>query len=125
MTDGNLYGLYLTPDEAKRFSSRSITPLFKSGGDIIAYQLATKRCPHLVGGQCGIYEQRPLICQAYPVIQRGLVDSDCTFVKEHGLIELGSLDAEQRASDERDRQVETIPQAEYKLPLNLGRWIPV
>lgn len=22
-------------------------------------------CPHLAGGRCGIYEQRPLVCQAY------------------------------------------------------------
>ncbi|NIP61476.1 MAG: YkgJ family cysteine cluster protein [Nitrosopumilaceae archaeon] len=44
-----------------------------------------KRSPHR-GYPCMIYENRPLACQAYPVIDSGpiILDNKCKFCKHHG-----------------------------------------
>lgn len=126
MADGHTYGLYLTPAEAKHFPGDKLMPLFKAGSRIIAYQLRDNICPCLNdANECTIYEDRPLICQAFPVLHHGAVQADCKFVSEHynELISLKSLVKEQEASDERIRQAEAIPRAEWKFPLDIGRWI--
>ena len=76
----------------------------KSGGptEIIAYQLMGKEldgntCPFLDtesneksphgGHRCKIYQNRPLACRAYPVIESSpmvILDSKCKFCEKHG-----------------------------------------
>jgi Fe-S-cluster containining protein len=48
------------------------------------------RCPFSIGENCSIYDNRPLVCRAYPISMRELdafqreifIDDDCTGIKE-------------------------------------------
>jgi Fe-S-cluster containining protein len=71
---GEKRGLTLTIEESYLFSDKLITPLaafgFEAPSVIFLYQLSTKDCPHTnKENQCGIYQKRPLVCQAFPLSQ--------------------------------------------------------
>jgi Fe-S-cluster containining protein len=70
-------GITLFPEEVAQFPAEFVLPLYRSGEEVFAYQLGSHICPMLTeDGRCGIYDNRPLICKAFPVgymEQRGLV----------------------------------------------------
>jgi Fe-S-cluster containining protein len=126
--DGNDYGLYLSPDETHLFARETVFPLFRRGGEITAYQVGVNECPNLqLDGKCGIHDQRPLACRAYPIHDRGILRSDCKFISEHQTEEINwnSFHDELTAFNEQEAQAETSPVNEYKWPLNLRTWVEV
>ena len=87
-------GLLLLPEETHYFPADMISPCQAVGsypGDskftIITYQLNRNICPKLNDNKCTIYENRPITCRSFPVIDSstrpGLdVAGECTEVKE-------------------------------------------
>jgi Fe-S-cluster containining protein len=68
-----LIGLSLFPDEVKLFDPKIIAPFTAFGinkpTNITSYQLTVATCPHInEANQCKIYENRPLVCKAFPII---------------------------------------------------------
>ncbi len=127
MADGNYYGLYLSPDEVPCFPAETVFPLFKRGEKITAYQVGVSVCPNLQADhRCGIYEQRPLTCRAYPVEEHGL-RADCTFVRAHQgeSITARSLTTELEAYARESKQAETDLPNDFKWPLNVRCWMEV
>ncbi len=68
-----LTGLSLFPDEVKLFDPKIVAPGTAFGIDkpttITTYQLTVSLCPYInETNQCKIYESRPLICKAFPIM---------------------------------------------------------
>lgn len=62
-------------EELKKISSeRKIVPsqlvfdIIHGETIVVDYSLDDGVCPFLVGGKCGIYEKRPIVCRQYPLI---------------------------------------------------------
>ena len=71
--NGILRGLTLLPEETKCFPEELVKPYFGIGKrpydpkfKVLAYQLTTPDCPHLVEDKCTNYEERPVSCRQYP-----------------------------------------------------------
>ena len=58
-------GILLLPGEQHLFPHT--TPMWRSGAEVLAYQMDREPCPHWTGKGCAIYNRRPLACRAYPV----------------------------------------------------------
>jgi len=77
---GVLRGLTLLPGERHLFPETLVKPAVGLGRRpheqsfrIIAHQLTENTCPHLEGGLCGIYAERPVSCRQFPFsLGRGL-----------------------------------------------------
>ena len=67
-----------------------------------------KRSPH-GGFTCKIYENRPLACKAYPVIESNPItlDQKCKFCKEHG-----------SASENLNSELESLVEIKSKMSIN-------
>ena len=71
--EGILYGLTLTPEEAKLFPQNKISPYLGAGHSekeitrIMMYQLNTATCPNLENNICRIYDKRPTVCAQFPL----------------------------------------------------------
>jgi len=86
-------GLLLLPEEVKLFENKAEVHPFIGVGEeepekILAYQLSSKVCPHLLeDGRCAIYPDRPLLCRSFPVeyVRGGLafLSENCTFIKRN------------------------------------------
>jgi len=70
---GILRGLSLLPDEIDLFPVELVKPYLGIGKrphmakfQIIAYQLASYSCPHLVENSCSGYDERPTSCRQFP-----------------------------------------------------------
>lgn len=70
---GILRGLTLLPEETVHFPEEHVKPYLGVGKrpydprfNIVAYQLTTSICPHLVDEKCIIYPNRPSTCRQYP-----------------------------------------------------------
>jgi Fe-S-cluster containining protein len=68
-----LVGLSLFPEETKLFDPKIVVPFMAFGisepTTITSYQLTVAVCPHInERNECNIYENRPLICKAFPII---------------------------------------------------------
>ena len=71
------FGMKLLPEETRMFPDHMILPAVGVGPQgedgypaiVLTYQLSVDICPHLdsVRGGCTIYDQRPVMCRAYPV----------------------------------------------------------
>lgn len=104
--------------------------------EIIAYQMmgadengntcpfldtkSEKRSPH--GGlACRIYEQRPLACKAYPVIETSPItlDQKCKFCQEHGAAD-GNLAAEIDALERIKSEMPREPVAVWRYATGVG-----
>jgi len=82
--------LTLLPSETKHFPRNLIVPkegIGRKGRSrirpkrIILFQLNTSVCPHVSKtNECEIYDERPLICRAYPLLLFGM-DTVCTSIK--------------------------------------------
>ena len=80
-----IMGLSLTKNETCLFDKKYIFPHMAIGTkeptEVIMYQLALAKCPHLnEKNECLIYEKRPLACQCYPVDANPMsisVSEDC------------------------------------------------
>lgn len=74
--DGIVGGLLLTADETKHFPYEMISPKMAIGVEkpekVIRYQLNVNDCPHIdEANNCRIYENRPLVCRAFPYDEEG------------------------------------------------------
>ena len=72
--DGLKKGNTLTPKEAKLFPLEAISPHMAVGIEkpetVILYQLNVTDCPFIdQTNKCKIYSNRPLICQAFPIVE--------------------------------------------------------
>lgn len=79
--DGRSRGLTLTEKETSLFESKLISPKLAIGlrepQVIILYQLNAKVCPHVSeSNSCQIYQNRPLVCQSFPIIS-GAISNRC------------------------------------------------
>ena len=70
---GILRGLSLLPEEIDLFPEELVKPYLGIGKrphmakfQIIAYQLASDSCPHLVENSCSRYDERPTSCRQFP-----------------------------------------------------------
>ncbi len=96
--NGIISGLVLFPDETELFPKETVFPSIGLGFDridplkpesIVTYQIDSEDCPHLSEkNTCKIYDKRPLICRAFPLItmnEKGfnIADSqNCLFVEK-------------------------------------------
>ena len=71
--NGLLRGLTLLPEEIGNFPEEHVRPYFGVGKrpydskfKVLAYQLVTPDCPHLIEDKCNNYESRPASCRQYP-----------------------------------------------------------
>lgn len=102
--EGQLHGLSLFSDEKNLFPNKLVSEQTGIGWGplgpkyIVNYQLNVNVCPHLSkDNRCGVYNKRPLACQAFPLVAMGTKGgvltrpNNCTYVEE---IErkMGSLD---------------------------------
>ena len=85
-------GLLLLPEETTLFENNEVYPFIGVGEEepekILAYQLSSKVCPHLLeDDKCAIYPDRPLLCRSFPVeyIRGGLafLSENCTFINRN------------------------------------------
>jgi len=84
-----LVGMFLMPGERRLFPKTNIRPYLAVGMNgpdkNIAYQYAEMVCPHITeDNRCKIYDQRPMTCRAYPLIEdaRGIgLCGDCKWVQ--------------------------------------------
>lgn len=110
--EGVLKGLTLTANETSLFPSNMVSPLTATGRKrpehIIDYQLNVNNCPHIdEANQCRIYDKRPLVCRAFPYVQRGF-SMKCpvlkgVFKKEGLPVVFPVPPAEREADQKRDR----------------------
>ena len=69
----SIIGLSLFPEEVTLFDPKIIAPFMAFGINeptvVTSYQLTVAACPHISEkNECKIYEDRPLICKAFPII---------------------------------------------------------
>lgn len=131
---GDLFGLYLEPDEIHLFPAEQVFPLLGRGDPItiVAYQLGVNRCPNYVEenglglGRCRIYAERPLVCAAYPITSRQSVSSRCPGVKlQKDGIDADSVQAELAAHTKKLEGMVSQEPATWIWPLNKKCWIPL
>lgn len=136
MTDGKEHGIYLAPEEIVHFPKESVFPLFRSGGKVFAYQLATHDCPNLVTKEnghmgCKIYQNRPLICRSFPLGfsgDKGLVviqfdKCRATINRENEQWDMTSFADCFKAAKEQIEQAKSTPQATEMFVLNGKKWV--
>lgn len=98
-------GLSLHPDEIGLFPSDLVFPQIGiekmwHPKRVVIFQLATNICPHLEGNKCGIYLNRPLACQSYPIKTEEIeplkfyLKKNCRWLKE--CIRTGKLTISQK-----------------------------
>lgn len=70
---GILRGLSLLPHESALFPEELVKPYLGLGKrphmakfQVIAYQLSSETCPHLVENSCSRYDERPTSCRQFP-----------------------------------------------------------
>ncbi len=70
---GILRGLSLMPEETHLFPDELVKPYLGIGKrphmdkfQVIAYQLVSDSCPHLVDNSCNRYDERPTSCRQFP-----------------------------------------------------------
>ena len=95
--DGHTKSLTLTAEEAKHFPKDTIKPEFGYGTSptdirhIVSYQVSVEPCPHYDAQKrkCDIYQQRPIICQRFPLTYdlypqkaRLVQKTDCNFIED-------------------------------------------
>jgi len=76
-------GISLTKSETKLFPEKMISPHMAVGMEkpktIILYQLNASDCPFIDhSNKCLIYANRPLMCQAFPIVN-GIYSGKCKF----------------------------------------------
>jgi Fe-S-cluster containining protein len=132
---GKTHGIYLTPAEAKFFPPETIFPLFRAGERIFAYQLGVSDCPNLVNGEhgrkaCKIYQNRPLICRAFPATvaddgQLTVLFDQCTFTAQHleDNWDMESFSKPFEAVREQVQQANDAPQATEVFVLDRREWV--
>jgi Fe-S-cluster containining protein len=54
---------------------------------VVEWQLGVNECPHLENNQCKIYNERPLACKTYPLVDIANYDLDC-----QGILRMQGLD---------------------------------
>lgn len=78
-------GISLTKSEKNLFPDKMISPQMAVGMEkpkvIILYQLNVSDCPHIdQSNKCLIYANRPLMCQAFPIVN-GVYSGKCKFFR--------------------------------------------
>jgi len=133
---GDEFGMYLTPEEAQHFPAAMVFPLLRAGDRVFAYQLGVSRCPNLSfqdgRAVCGIYEQRPLACRAFPVAvdDAGAIAvhwqaCPCTADFAGDEWDMDSFGACAEAAREQVRQAESNPRATAVFDLGERAWLPL
>jgi len=92
---GVVNGLLLLEHEKSLFPASLVRPQWgvslegeKQPRETITYQLSAMRCRHLSADGCGVHEERPLMCRAFPLVVASWdppsisLSARCTFVKE-------------------------------------------
>ena len=74
-------GLPLTEKEATLFPKEVVSPKLAVGvaepNVVILYQLNVNVCPYVnAQNECGVYEERPLICRSFPIVA-GAISNRC------------------------------------------------
>ena len=115
--------MYLFPKEAEVFPREVIAPLFRYGEVVIAYQVTVNRCPHLnVDNNCAIYEKRPLLCQAFPLMNNDLL---CPIIIAHKDEDwdMSAMQGELEALKEQELEAELLPEATAMYLVDKCKWV--
>jgi Fe-S-cluster containining protein len=123
-------GLYLNPDEAKLFPKDTISPLFRNGDTIIAYQVNQMVCPNLYYengiSNCKIYKNRPLGCRTFPLSEDNKVDNNiCRSAAQNmtGEWDYSSLRDEKEALKKQFAEINATPEPTAMYLMNLRKWM--
>jgi Fe-S-cluster containining protein len=126
--------MYLNIREARQFPNNLKKPLFRNNNDgVFAYQVGENRCPHLGFNDkksfCNIYENRPLCCKTFPVMDKGNGEVElsqlCTVVRQNknAVFSTESLKDEIQALEEQKREMDFIPVAQEMYLFKIDKWI--
>src|SRR3972149_8581906 len=118
--DGLRRGLVLTAKETKLFPAEIISPKMAIGVNtpkiILQYQLNANNCPHInEKNECKIYNNRPLMCRAFPY-ESGTVSNKCKVfhdVKIGEPVDTEISYIEMEASEKLNRHTLNLFQKEY------------
>jgi len=121
--NGLHHGMYLSSKESELFPKEVVSPLFRYGETIIAYQVTVNRCPHLNDdNSCFIYERRPLFCRAFPLMNNDLL---CPVIIKHKgeELDLSVMQGELRALKEQEQEAESMLEATGMYLIDKHEWI--
>ena len=139
---GILRGLSLLPEEVHLFPDELVKPYLGIGKrphmtkfHVIAYQLSSDSCPHLVETSCRRYDERPTSCRQFPLSldldeeNEPLlgVDMNCPAAVELinntvGLLEFTDRDNAERLLDLKRRVLEN-PRRAWVYDLATMKWV--
>jgi Fe-S-cluster containining protein len=127
--DGLLKGLVLTGKETKLFPEETISPQMAIGVDspkiILQYQMNANDCPHLTEkNECKIYNNRPLMCKAFPY-ESGTVSNKCKLfvnVKIGEPVDTEISNSEMEASEKLNRHTMNLFQKEFRRGMKLWEY---
>jgi Fe-S-cluster containining protein len=132
-------GLMLTSKERALFPAESILPQFALGLSkpkiIVFYQMTLAQCPHLdEQSGCKIYEKRPLICRAFPLMANHISSRCKVFNKRKvGQVyqDIYPMVESKKANEKIDRYIKTNFNEylrkgfnEWEYDLSTKTWIP-